>query len=53
MRSDQGQNGQSERISTFLPAGRYVVEVRSFYTHGETGALIFNSGSYRLQFQFH
>ena len=49
--SDQGLNGQSERISTFLPAGRYVVEVRSFYTHGETGTLIFNSGSYRLQFQ--
>ena len=52
-RSDQGLNGQSELISTFLPAGRYVVEVRSFYTHGETGTLIFNSGSYRLQFQFH
>ena len=51
VRSDQGLNGQSERISTFLPSGRYVVEVRSFYTHGETGALIFNSGSYRLQFQ--
>ena len=51
MRSDQGLNGQSELISTFLPAGRYVVEVRSFYTHGETGALIFNSGSYHLQFQ--
>ena len=49
--SDQGLNGQSELISTFLPAGRYVVEVRSFYTHGETGTLIFNSGSYRLQFQ--
>ena len=50
-RSDQGLNGQSERISTFLPPGRYVVEVRSFYTHGETGTRIFNSGSYRLQFQ--
>ena len=32
--SDQGLNGQSELISTFLTAGRYVVEVRSFYTHG-------------------
>ena len=52
-RSDQGLNGQSELISTFLPAGRYVVEVRSFYTHGETGTLIFNSGAYRLQFQLH
>ena len=50
-RSDQGLNGQPERIATFLPAGRYVVEVRSFYTHGETETLIFNSGSYRLQFQ--
>ncbi len=52
-RSDQGLNGQSELISTFLPAGRYVVEVRSFYTHGETGTRIFNSGAYRLQFQLH
>ena len=52
-RSDQGLNGQSELISTFLTAGRYVVEVRSFYTNGETGTLIFNSGSYRLQFQLH
>ena len=51
VRSDQGLNGQSELISTFLPAGLYVAEVRSFYTHGETGALIFNSGSYHLQFQ--
>ena len=49
--SDQGLNGQSELISTFLPAGRYVVEVRTFYTHGETGTRIFNSGAYRLQFQ--
>ena len=47
--SDRGLNGQSELISTFLPAGSYVVEVRSFYTHGETGMLIFNSGAYRLQ----
>ena len=51
--SDQGLNGQSELISTFLTAGRYVVEVRSFYTQGEPGTLIFNSGSYRLQFQLH
>ena len=49
-RSDQGLNGQSELISTFLPVGRYVVEVRSFYTHSETGTRIFNSGAYRLQF---
>ena len=48
-RSDRGLNGQSELISTFLPAGRYVVEIRSFYTLGETGALVFNAGSYNLQ----
>ena len=50
-RSDQGLNGQSEQISTFLPSGLYVVEVRSFYTRGEIGTRIFNSGAYRLQFQ--
>ena len=48
-RSDRGLDGQSELISTFLPAGRYVIEIRSFYTQGETGALVFNSGSYSLQ----
>ncbi len=48
-RSDRGLNGQSELISTFLPSGRYVIEIRSFYTLGETGALVFNSGSYNLQ----
>ena len=48
--SDRGLNGQSELISTFLPAGRYVVEVRSFYTHGETGEHVFNAGAYRLEF---
>ena len=48
--SDRGLNGQSELISTFLPAGRYVVEVRSFYTHGDSGALVFNAGAYRLEF---
>ena len=48
-RSDRGLNGQSELISTFLPAGSYVIEIRSFYTQGETGTLVFNSGSYSLQ----
>ena len=48
-RSDRGLDGQSELISTFLPSGRYVIEIRSFYTQGETGALVFNSGSYSLQ----
>ena len=52
-RSDQGLNGQSELISTFLTADRYVVEVRSSYTQGEPGTRIFNSGAYRLQFQLH
>jgi len=47
-RSDRGLDGQSELISTFLPAGRYVVEVRSFYTQASTGNLVFNSGQYRL-----
>ena len=48
-RSDRGLNGQSELISTFLPEGSYVIEIRSFYTLGQTGELIFNSGSYQLQ----
>ena len=47
-RSDRGLNRQSELISIFLPAGRYVVEIRSFYTRAETGELVFNSGAYRL-----
>ena len=47
--SDRGLNGQSELISTFLPAGRYVIEIRSFYTSGETGEFVFNSGAYRLR----
>ena len=51
-RSDRGLDGQSELISTFLPAGRYVIEIRSFYTQGETGSLVFNSGSYDLQIRF-
>ncbi len=51
-RSDRGLNGQSELISTMLPAGRYVVEVRSFYTLAETGATVFNSGSYQLLVSF-
>ncbi len=48
-RSDRGLNGQSELISRSLPAGRYVVEIRSFYTQGETGTFVFNSGSYNLR----
>ena len=47
-RSDRGLNGQSELIPIKLPAGTYVVEVRSYYTKAETGSLVFNSGQYRL-----
>ena len=47
--SDRGLNGQSELISAVLPAGRYVVEVRSFYMHSDSGALVFNAGAYRLE----
>jgi hypothetical protein len=47
-KSDSGLNGQSERIATRLPAGAYIVEIRSFYTKAETGGFIFNSGQYRL-----
>src|SRR5262249_15807982 len=51
-RSDSGLNGQSELISVRLPASSgpqiYVVEIRSYYTKGETGGLVFNSGQYRL-----
>jgi hypothetical protein len=46
--SDSGLNGQSERIATKLPAGTYVIEIRSFYTKAETGGYVFNSGNYRL-----
>ena len=47
-RSDRGLNGQSELISLPLPAGTYVVEVRSYYTKAETGVTVYNSGTYRL-----
>jgi len=47
-RSDQGLNGQSELISTRLPAGEFVIEVRSYYSQAGSGAIVFNSGRYRL-----
>ena len=47
-RSDRGLNGQSELISTRLPAGSYVIEVRSFYSRASTNTQVFNSGRYRL-----
>jgi hypothetical protein len=48
-RSDAGVNGQSERVTRTLPAGTYVVEIRSFYTRAETGTYVFNSGAYNLR----
>jgi hypothetical protein len=46
--SDSGGNGQSERIADRLGAGTYVVEVRSYYTNGNTGSVIYSSGDYKL-----
>ncbi len=48
-RSDLGLDGQAELISTDdLPSGRYVAEVRSYYTRAETGVVVHNSGAYEL-----
>jgi hypothetical protein len=51
-KSDTGLNGQPERISDKLPSNpagtTYVVEVRSYYTKGETGNPVYNSGDYKL-----
>jgi len=47
-KSDTGGNGQPERMADRLGAGTYIVEVRSYYTNGETGTLVFNSGDYKL-----
>lgn len=47
-RSDRGLNGQSELISMPIPAGTYVIEIRSYYTTVETNTMVFNSGRYRL-----
>jgi hypothetical protein len=46
--SDRGLNGQSELISRRVPAGFYVIEIRSYYTKAETNVTVFNSGAYRL-----
>lgn len=48
-RSIQGGDGASETIETFLPAGRYVVEVRSFSRPDPRTPTEFNAGSYRLR----
>ena len=51
-KSDNGLNGQSERMSDRLPlspaGSTYIVEVRSYYMKGETGNTVFNSGDYKL-----
>lgn len=47
-KSDTGLDGQSERVSDKLPPGTYVIEIRSYYTKGETGKVVYNSGDYRL-----
>jgi hypothetical protein len=47
-RSDNGLNGQSERIALRLSGGTYVVEIRSYYTRAETGGFVYNAGQYRL-----
>jgi len=46
--SDSGGNGQPERIAARLGAGTYFVEVRSYYTNGDTGQVVYNSGDYNL-----
>ena len=46
--SDGGKNGESELIPVVLPAGTYIVEVRSYYDRGDTKKGVFNSGTYRL-----
>jgi hypothetical protein len=47
-KSDMGLNGQPERMSDRLPAATYLVEVRSYYTKGETGNPVYDSGDYKL-----
>jgi hypothetical protein len=46
--SDSGGNGQPERIAARLGAGTYTVEVRSYYTNGDTGVVVYNSGDFTL-----
>jgi hypothetical protein len=47
-KSERGGNGQPERMADRLGAGAYVVEVRSYYTNGESGTTVYNSGDYTL-----
>jgi hypothetical protein len=44
-----GSNGQPEGIRIpSLPAGAYVIEIRSFFNRASTGVLVLNSGRYRV-----
>lgn len=47
-RSIVGGDGGGETIAAFLPAGRYIVEVRSFSRPDARAPAEFNAGSYRL-----
>jgi hypothetical protein len=49
--SNRGLSGQAEWIPMFLPAGTYLIEVRSFYTLVDTNYPVYNSGHYRLLVQ--
>lgn len=46
-KSDTGLSGKGELIPVVLPAGAYVIEVRSYYTN-DKGGTVFNSGKYNL-----
>lgn len=46
--STSGGDGEPERISTFLPQGTYVVEIRSFFRRSARQPREFNSGTYRM-----
>ena len=49
IKSDSGLNGQGEWIPFVqLPAGQYVIEVRSYFTSAK-GNTVFNSGRYSLR----
>jgi hypothetical protein len=47
-KSERGLNGQPEMITRRLPAGTYMVEVRSFYKKAETNSMVYNSGDYSI-----
>ena len=49
IKSTSGLNGQGEWIPpVLLPAGSYVIEVRSYFTSAK-GNPVFNSGKYSLR----